>query len=80
MNDLDIVAHNAIVARPLHANTVINVLGRVENALNQLDGVWAQVDLSSHQVTVRMKQALSEDTLRDAVRAAGYIVLSIQGD
>ena len=60
--------------------TCSNCVRRVENALNQLDGVWAQVDLSSHQVTVRMKQALSEDTLRDAVRAAGYIVLSIQGD
>ena len=52
----------------------------MENALNQLDGVWAQVDLSSRKAAVRMKQPLPEDTLRDAVRAAGYIVLSIQGD
>ena len=58
--------------------TCSNCVRRVENALNQLDGVWAQVDLS--KAAVRMKQPLPEDTLRDAVRAAGYIVLSVQNN
>ena len=60
--------------------TCSNCVRRVENALNQLDGVWAQVDLSSRKAAVRMKQPLPEDTLRDAVRAAGYIVLSVQNN
>ena len=60
--------------------TCSNCVRRVENVLNQLDGVWAQVDLSSRKAAVRMKQPLPEDTLRDAVRAAGYIVLSVQNN
>ncbi len=52
--------------------TCSNCVRRVENALNQ--------DLSSRKAAVRMKQPLPEDTLRDAVRAAGYIVLSVQNN
>ena len=42
--------------------TCSNCVRRVENALNQLDGVWAQVDLSSRKAAVRMKQPLPEVT------------------
>ena len=51
---------------------------RVENALNNLDGVWAQVDLGSRKAIVRTKQVLSEDTLREVVQKVGYLVLSVQ--
>lgn len=58
--------------------TCSNCVRHVENALNGLDGVWAQVDLGSRQATVRMRQAVPEDTLRQAVSEAGYTVLSAE--
>ena len=58
--------------------TCSNCVRRVENALNNLDGVWAQVDLDSRKAIVRTKQVLSEDTLREVVQKAGYLVLSVQ--
>lgn len=60
--------------------TCSNCVRRAENALNTLEGVWAEVDLGSRKAAVRMKQMLPEDTLREAVRGAGYTVLSIQKD
>ena len=51
---------------------------RVENALNRLDGVWAEVDLGAHRATVRTKQRPDEAALRQAVRGAGYLVLSVE--
>lgn len=58
--------------------TCSNCVRRVENALNNLDGVWAQGDLDSRKAIVRTKQVLSEDTLREVVQKAGYLVLSVQ--
>ena len=58
--------------------TCSNCVRRVENALNHLDGVWAQVDLGSRKAVVRMKQMLPANTLRETVREAGYTVLSVQ--
>lgn len=50
---------------------------RVENALNELNGVWAKVDLGEKTALVRMVQPLPEETLQQAIRAAGYTVLQI---
>lgn len=50
---------------------------RVENALNELDGVWADVNLSKHSALVRMKTQLQEMELRRAVIKAGYGVVRI---
>ena len=55
-----------------------NCVRRVENALNRLDGVWAEVDLGAHRATVRTKQRPDEAALRQAVRGAGYLVLSVE--
>lgn len=54
-----------------------NCVRRVENALNSLDGVWATVDLEHHLATVRMKQQIPEETLRQTVKDSGYLVLGI---
>ncbi len=52
---------------------------RVENALNQLEGVWATVDVSAKQAKVRMKEPVAEQTLRDTVNHIGaYTVMSVQ--
>ena len=41
---------------------------RVENALNELNGVWAKVDLGGKTALVRMVQPLPEAVLRQAIR------------
>lgn len=51
---------------------------RVENALNEKEGVWAQVDLKNNSATVHMKQPLTEDEIRNSVRQAGYTVTNYQ--
>lgn len=51
---------------------------RVENALNAMDGVWAQVDLGEEQADVRMKTEYGDQELKAAVRAAGYTVYRVE--
>ena len=51
---------------------------RVENALNALDGVWAQVDLGEEQADVRMKREYGEQELKAAVKTAGYTVYRVE--
>lgn len=58
--------------------TCSNCVRRVENALNTLDGVWAVVDLSTKTATVRLKDPVSDATLRRVVREAGYTVLALK--
>ena len=57
-----------------------NCVRRVENALNRLDGVWASVEMDRHMATVHMKESLSEETLKKAVKDAGYLVLQVSGE
>lgn len=52
-----------------------NCARRVENALNRLDGTWAEVDLGSKSATVRCKQPPDAAALGQAVRSAGYVML-----
>lgn len=56
--------------------TCQNCVRRVENSLNELDGVWATVDLKSARATVRMKMERSPQELASAVQRAGYRVRS----
>jgi len=51
--------------------------GRVEQALNAVDGVQAAVDLDSKTATVTISNNVSDEKLRDAVTAVGYTVISI---
>ena len=50
---------------------------RVENSLNETEGVWAAVNLKKKEATVRMKSRISEQELRRAVEKAGYDVRNI---
>ena len=54
-----------------------NCANRVANALNQLDGVYASVDLMKEEAVVHMKQSLEDRILREAVSAAGYRIYKI---
>ena len=55
--------------------TCQNCQRHVENALNVLPGTWAAVDLAARSVTVLTKDEADEDTIRQAIRDAGYLPL-----
>lgn len=55
-----------------------NCARRVENALNVLPGTWATVSLEAKNATVLLKEPPQEDILRQAVRDAGYLALSVE--
>ena len=51
--------------------------GRVEAALNALDGVTAHVDLAGKRAQVTLTKDVTDDALRKAVTDAGYTVTAI---
>ncbi len=51
---------------------------RVENALNRIDGIWAEADLKTGIALVHMKNQTDETELRRAVIGAGYGVSSVK--
>ncbi|MBC8570841.1 heavy metal translocating P-type ATPase [Zongyangia hominis] len=51
--------------------------GRVESALNAIDGVSATVNLEEKSATVTLSQEVGDDVLTKAVTDAGYTVTSI---
>ena len=52
--------------------------GRVEQALNQIDGVTAIVDLANKTANVQLAKAVEDSVLRQAVEDAGYEVVNIE--
>ena len=57
--------------------TCQNCARHVQNALNALGGTLANVNLGERSATVRMKQLVPEQTLRKAVKDAGYTVMAV---
>ena len=53
-------------------------LCRVEQALNALDGVSAQVDLEKKSAFITLSKEVSDETLTKAVTDAGYQVISVE--
>lgn len=51
--------------------------GRVEKALNEIDGVSARIELEKKTAYVSCIDTVSEKTLSEAVEKAGYKVVSI---
>lgn len=52
--------------------------GRVEQALNAIDGVSATVDLNSKTATVKLSKDISDEALKAAVTDAGYTPVEIK--
>ena len=50
----------------------------VENALNALDGVWAEVDLKNGTASVKLKNKTPEIELRRVIFNAGYTVTDVK--
>lgn len=55
-----------------------NCEARVENALNELDGVVCKASHRHKRAIVHCDRPVSDEQLREAVERAGYSVLSIQ--
>lgn len=45
---------------------------KVENALNALDGVWAEVRIDTKKALIRSKEPVEESVIRSTVHQAGY--------
>ena len=52
--------------------------GRVEKALNTIDGVSATVDLDAKTASVHAEPQVTDSVLKAAVEEAGYEVVSIE--
>ena len=52
--------------------TCDNCAARVENALNQEDGVWASVRIDTGKALIRSKQPVDETRIRSRIIQAGY--------
>ena len=52
--------------------------GRVDKALNAIDGVKAEVSLDNKCAYVELSKAVSDDVLKKAVEDAGYEVKEIK--
>ena len=61
---------------PVGGMTCAKCVSAVENTLNAFDGVWARVDLEAKNAHVLSKQPLDKDAVSDAIREAGYYVIS----
>lgn len=49
----------------------------IENALNSIDGVWAEVSLNEEKALVRMKQPVKKTVFQKAVKDAGFRILKM---
>ena len=52
--------------------------GRVEEVLNKIDGVSAQVDLEKKSAFIELSKDVNDEVLKNAVTEAGYNVLEIK--
>lgn len=58
--------------------TCMHCSGRVEKALNGLDGVEAQVNLGEKTATLNVTGEVSDELLKNAVADAGYKVVDVK--
>ena len=81
----DIKSEKKILQAPKIAQKTILIEGMtcahcknaVENALNTLDGVAAEVELKDKKACVSMSRLVSDEELREAVERQGYEVKKI---
>lgn len=66
-----------MVTLRIEGMTCENCARRAENALNSLDGIWANVDIGSHKAKVRSKNPIDNRLLIKSITDAGYAVTDI---
>lgn len=57
--------------------TCSHCVRNVENALNALPGIWAEVNLGEKSAELLSKEPFDENILKKAVRESGYTVIRI---
>ncbi|MCX6308538.1 MAG: heavy metal translocating P-type ATPase, partial [Bacteroidia bacterium] len=74
------IISNDMKTKVLHIEgmTCMHCSGRVEKALNGLDGVEANVNLGEKSATLQMTGEVSDDLLKKTVEDAGYQVVSVE--
>lgn len=72
--------HPVVGQMTLHIEgmTCEHCVSRVAEALNSVEGASAKVNLHRKTATVSYDRPMEEETLRDAVKAAGYQVVSVE--
>ncbi len=53
-------------------------VARVQNALNRIDGLSAEVELKTDTAHVKFTRLVSDDEIKKAVEAAGYKVADVK--
>jgi copper chaperone CopZ len=71
--------HNVVAVRRIKIGgmTCEHCRQRVENSLNKLEHVSAKVDLGRQEAVVRLDAVIDDFLLEDAVKKAGYEVISV---
>ena len=72
VTDRDIQQYPYTTILHVDGMTCKNCVRRVENALNGIDGVWAEVRLQEEVAKVYMKENVSTERLCIAIEEAGY--------
>jgi copper chaperone CopZ len=74
--------HNVVAVRKIKIGgmTCDNCRQRVENSLNKLEHVSAKVNLGRQEAVVSLDAMVDDSLLEDAVRKAGYEVISVTDD
>ena len=52
--------------------------GRVDKALNTIDGIDAKVDLKKNRATVTYSKEVADQVIKNVIKEAGYEVTSIK--
>ena len=55
-----------------------NCARRIENAFNQREGFWAQVNLGRKTALVRSRRQASDEELKQVVRSLGYSPVAVE--
>lgn len=77
--------HNSLLCNEKMMKKIIEIKGmtcghcqkHVEDALNSIQGVSADVDLKKNIATVKIEKDIDDGILRRAIEEAGYEVVSI---
>ena len=57
-----------------------NCARAVENALNEMDGIWASVELGRNRAIVRAKQEMTESDFAEALQDTSYNVTTFSSE
>lgn len=77
LNKIDLEQYKFSKTIYIEGMTCKNCTAHVENELNSLEDVYAEVDLKKNLAKVKMQSDINEKVLESAVRKAGYTVRSM---